>query len=109
MPRVSILLTCYNHLTYLPECLEGVLSQTFADYEILALDDGSTDGTREWLLEKEAAGLLRCIFNEKNIGTYGTLNVGLAEAAGDLIAVLNDDDLWAPEKLARQVALFNEN
>lgn len=159
MPKVSILLTCYNHLAYLPACLEGVLAQTFQDFEIIALDDGSTDRTREWLLQRvegwrcggeegpETRGAgsqsddlgqrdegtegggesphraspiahrershfghrappIKLIFNETNLGTYGTLNRGLKEATGEFIAVLNDDDLWAPEKLARQLALF---
>jgi glycosyltransferase involved in cell wall biosynthesis len=109
MPRVTILLTCYNHFEYLPECLDGVLAQTFTDYEILALDDGSTDGTREWLKEREAEGKLRCIFNEQNLGTYATLNVGLGKAKGEFIAVLNDDDLWAGAKLERQIAMFDSN
>jgi glycosyltransferase involved in cell wall biosynthesis len=104
MPRVSILLTCYNHLAYLPAAVEGVRAQTFDDFEVIALDDGSTDGTRDWLLEQPD---LRVILNERNLGTYGTLNAGLREARGELIAVLNDDDLWAPEKLARQIELLD--
>lgn len=104
MPRVSILLTCYNHLAYLPACLEGVRSQTFQDFEIIAIDDGSTDGTREWLSQQPD---LITIFNEQNLGTYGTLNVALARAQGEFIAVLNDDDLWAPRKLQAQLDLFD--
>ena len=48
MPRVSILLTCYNHLEYLKIAMDCIKGQTYTDYEIIALDDGSTDGTREW-------------------------------------------------------------
>ena len=106
MPRVSILLTCYNHIKYLPPCLEGVRNQTFTDFEILAIDDGSTDGTREWLSQQPD---IRCIFNETNLGTYETLNVGLAEAKGELIAVLNDDDLWEPTKLQRQIEVLDSH
>jgi glycosyltransferase involved in cell wall biosynthesis len=106
---LTILLTCYNHLRYLPVALDGVLGQTYKDFEVLALDDGSKDGSREWLKEREAEGKLRCIFNEKNLGTYATLNVGLHEAKGKYIAVLNDDDLWASEKLARQVEMLEQN
>ena len=49
MPKVSILLTCYNHFQFLPQAVESIRSQTFRDYEILALDDGSADGSREIL------------------------------------------------------------
>ena len=105
MPRVSILLTCYNHLRYLPAALDGVARQTFQDFEVIALDDGSTDGTRDWL--RNRAGVHRVVFNEQNLGTYATLNVGLREARGEFVAVLNDDDQWAPEKLERQVALMD--
>lgn len=104
--RVSILLTCYNHLPYLPAAMAGIQAQTFADFEILALDDGSSDGTREWLQALEEPRL-RCVFNERNLGTYATLNVGLREARGEFVAILNDDDLWAPAKLERQVAALD--
>lgn len=105
MPRVSILLTCYNHLKYLPAAYKSILDQTFQDFEIIALDDGSTDGTRDWLTEN--ADRAKLIFNEKNLGTYGTLNVGLENATGEFIAVFNDDDLWADTKLERQVELLD--
>jgi glycosyltransferase involved in cell wall biosynthesis len=104
MPTVSILLTCFNHIRYLPDAVAGIKSQTFTDYEIIAIDDGSTDGSREWLTANLSEAQL--IFNEKNLGTYASLNVALAAATGDYIAILNDDDLWAPEKLQKQLDLF---
>ncbi len=132
MPRVSILLTCYNHLAYLPACLESVWAQTFDDFEVIVLDDGSTDGTREWLTSGAPPSVLpgcivpgeteggvgggdsgrprpplRIVFNERNLGTYGTLNVGLGLATGEFVAVLNDDDLWAPTKLEREIAMLD--
>jgi glycosyltransferase involved in cell wall biosynthesis len=109
MPRVSVLLTCYNHLPYLKVALDGVYNQTFQDFEILALDDGSTDGTREFLLEEESKGKLKCVFNAQNLGTYATLNVGLERSSGELIAILNDDDIWANEKLEKQLALMDSD
>ncbi|MBX7134486.1 MAG: glycosyltransferase [Fimbriimonadaceae bacterium] len=145
MPRVSILLTCYNHLAYLPAAWAGIESQTFRDFEIIAIDDGSTDGTREWLCrfpspdsgegqgggaglqpsgspdagrlpavrEGDAGGTpavqVKVIFNETNLGTYGTLNRALDAASGEFIAILNDDDVWLPDKLAAQVALMERH
>lgn len=107
MPRVSVLLTCFNHIRYLPECFAGVQAQSFQDFEVLAIDDGSTDGTREWL-ERNAKGAT-LLFNENNLGTYASLNVGLSKASGEFIAILNDDDLWAPYKLERQVEMLDAN
>lgn len=107
MPRVSILLTCFNHIRYLPECWQGIRAQTFRDFEVIAIDDGSTDGTREWL--KANAKDAKLLFNENNLGTYASLNRGLEEAKGDFIAILNDDDLWAPKKLEAQLALFERH
>lgn len=104
MPRVSILLTCYNHRDYIQEAVDGIRQQTFQDYEIVAIDDGSKDGTREWLAEQPD---IRCIFNADNLGTYETLNVGLRATQGEFVAVLNDDDVWLPNKLERQVALLD--
>jgi glycosyltransferase involved in cell wall biosynthesis len=106
MPRVSILLTCYNHLPYMQAALDGIRSQTFTDYEVIALDDGSTDGTREFLTAQTG---LRVVFNEKNLGTYGTLNKGIELAQGEFIAVLNDDDVWQPTKLAKQLELLDKH
>ena len=106
MPRVSILLTCYNHVKYIPVALESIRSQTFTDYEVIALDDGSTDGTREWLAQQTG---IKVVFNEENLGTYGTLNKGLDLATGEYIAVFNDDDVWMPTKLEKQVAILDAN
>lgn len=107
---MSILLTCFNHVRYLPACVDGVRNQTFQDYEVIVLDDGSMDGSREWITENLApAPGWKVVFNEKNLGTYATLNVGLQDAQGDFIAVLNDDDLWAPTKLERQLELFERS
>lgn len=106
MPKVSIILTCYNHIKFLPTAWQNILDQTFQDYEIIALDDGSTDGTREWLEAQQNATI---IFNKTNLGTYGTLNVGLANATGEYIAVFNDDDVWMPTKLEKQVAMLDAN
>jgi glycosyltransferase involved in cell wall biosynthesis len=106
MPRVSVLLTCFNHIDYLPAAVESVRKQEYGDYEVIALDDGSTDGSREWLADQKG---IRCVFNERNLGTYATLNVGLEKAQGELVAVLNDDDLWEPAKLSKQIELLDSD
>lgn len=105
---VSIIFTCYNHLAFIQAAWDSILGQTYEDWEVIALDDGSTDGTREWLNQLNHPKV-KVIFNEQNLGTYGTLNRGLAEARGEFIAVFNDDDLWAAEKLGSQIVLLKEN
>lgn len=104
MPRVSVLLTCYNHINFLPAALKSIEAQTHDEIEIIAIDDGSSDGTREWLADNKDR--YRLILNESNLGTYGSLNVALAAATGEFICVLNDDDLWAPTKVQRQLELM---
>lgn len=84
--------------------MESVRAQSYQDFEIIALDDGSTDGSREWLSSQPD---LRVVFNDQNLGTYGTLNRGLEMASGEFIAVLNDDDVWQPTKLERQIQLLD--
>lgn len=107
MPRVSVLFTCFNHIKFLPSAYQSILDQTFSDWEIIAIDDGSKDGTREWLSERPEK--ITRIFNENNLGTYASLNVALKAAKGEFIAVFNDDDLWAPTKLEKQVAMLDGN
>lgn len=104
--RITVLLTCYNHLAHLPEAVESIRAQTRQADEIIALDDGSTDGTREWLGHQND---LTLAFNEKNLGTYATLNRGLGQASGTHIAILNDDDVWAPSKLEQQAEAIQAN
>jgi glycosyltransferase involved in cell wall biosynthesis len=106
MPRVSILLTCYNHLPYIEAAMQSIRSQTYRDFEVIALDDGSTDGTREYLAQQAD---IRVELNSQNLGTYGTLNRGLEMATGEFVAVLNDDDVWQPTKLEKQVALLDKH
>ena len=117
MPQVSVLLTCYNHLRYLPMCLDGLGEQSFRDFEVIALDDGSSDGSREYLTDwaANASGSpkwrdipIQLIFHERNLGTYASLNVGATESRGEFVAILNDDDMWMPTKLQRQVEMFQQ-
>ena len=106
MPRVSIIIPTYNRIDLLLETLASVLRQTFADFEIVVVDDGSTDGTVDRMADLDPRLSLLLL---PRIGHLDTVrNYGLAAAQGNLIAFLDSDDLWRPDKLARQVALFDE-
>lgn len=105
--RVSVLLTCYNHLRFLPTAFESIVGQSFGDFELIALDDGSTDGSRAWLAEQQDSRLTT-VFHDSNLGTYGSLNAGLERASGEYVAILNDDDVWMPDKLEAQVRMLDD-
>ncbi|MBS1704423.1 MAG: glycosyltransferase family 2 protein [Armatimonadetes bacterium] len=110
---MSVLLTCYNHLEYLPECFEACIGQTYRDFEIVCLDDGSKDGTRDWLHQRVERGTdgipVYLEFNEKNLGTYGSLNRGIEISKGEFLCILNDDDIWGPNKLASQIEIMESD
>jgi glycosyltransferase involved in cell wall biosynthesis len=87
---------------YLAEAVESVLSQTFTDFELLVVDDGSADGTRE-ILARYTDHRIRLLVNERNIGLSASLNRGLREARGELVARQDADDVSEPGRLAAQV------
>ena len=108
MPRVSVIIPTYNHRDYVLLALESVFAQTFTDYEIIVVNDGSPDGTAELLRPLAENGRVRYI-EQPNAGQAAARNRGLAEASGEFIAFLDDDDLWPPDKLAWQVEALDAN
>jgi len=106
MPNVSVVIPVYNGTNYLREAIAGVLAQTYTDYEVLVVDDGSTDGT--WELIQSYGERVRG-FRKPNGGVASALNLGLKEMHGRWFAWLSHDDLWLPEKLEKQVAFLEAN
>lgn len=103
VPLVSVLLPVYNGERYLVSAVESVLRQTFGDFELLILDDGSTDGTAR-ICERLAARDARVhVRRRENRGLVPTLNELIAMARGDLLARMDADDLCLPERFARQI------
>ena len=90
----------------LAEAVSSVLGQTFVDYELIVVDDGSTDGSAAWLAS--FAGKLR-IIRTAHRGVSAARNAGVSHSGGDCIAFLDSDDLWRPAKLARQFAYMKEH
>lgn len=100
---ISCIVPVFNGERYLAEALESILAQTYRPIEIIVVDDGSTDGTRE--LCARYGDRIRYL-RQNNAGAPTARNLGLSASQGEFIAFLDSDDLWHPEKLARQMELF---
>lgn len=106
MPVVSVIIPTYNSAKHLSQALNSVWSQTYQDYEIIVVDDGSTDGTQDIL--SDYGDRIRCLF-QPNAGSSVARNAGAAVAAGRYIAFLDADDRLAPNKLALQVPVLESH
>jgi glycosyltransferase involved in cell wall biosynthesis len=105
MPRVSVIIPAFNAEAFLARALHSVEAQTYGDYEVVLIDDGSTDGTAEIARSFKSVRY----FHQSNQHQAVARNRGLKEAEGELIAFLDADDEWLPEKLERQLALMEGN
>lgn len=105
MATVSVIVPSYNHGRFLTACLDSVLAQTFTDWDLQLIDDGSTDDSVATARSYAARDpRIRVAVNDANLGTYATQQKCLKMSSGPLVAVMNSDDFWHPEKLAKQVA-----
>jgi len=110
MPTVSIIMPAYNSELFIGEAIRSVLQQTYKDYELLIVDDGSTDSTRsivEGYCDKHPERIK--YFFTGNEGASAARNHAITKAAGRFIAFLDSDDIWIPNKLEIQIECFNEN
>lgn len=105
---VSIIMPSYNTASYIKKTIQSVLDQTYEKWELIIVDDCSTDNTDEILSEIHDSRI-RCFTNEKNSGAAVSRNKALREAKGQWIAYLDSDDLWMPEKLEKQIRFMVEN
>ncbi len=99
-PTVSVVITTYNQVRYIAATIASVLAQTYGDLEIILVDDGSTDGTEAALAPYR--GRLHYV-RQRNRGVAAARNTGIRHARGRMLALLDGDDLWQPDKLQRQV------
>ena len=99
-PTVSVIIPSYNCELYIAETLESILDQTFKDIEIIVVDDGSTDKTRQIVTSYGAPVRL---VTQTNAGVCAARNRGIREAAGQYVCLMDHDDYWLPDKLALQL------
>jgi glycosyltransferase involved in cell wall biosynthesis len=96
---ISVVIPSYNHALYIAQAMDSVLAQTFRNWELIVIDDGSTDGTRD-LLDKAYAGHSRIrLVYQNNQGAHHAINQGMSLAKGRYISILNSDDVYHPERL----------
>ena len=103
---VSVIIPTYNRWPMLGEAVESVLAQTMSDYELIVVDDGSTDETPRRLREY---GARLTVLTQSRSGVSAARNLGARRASGKYLAFLDSDDLWHPRKLQRQLRLMERN
>lgn len=104
-PLISVIIPNHNYARYLPTTIESVLNQSVGNLDLIIVDNGSTDNSREVITGY--AGELTAIY-QKDLGQASSRNTGLAHAKGELIAFLDADDYWEPKKLEMQLEKLNE-
>jgi glycosyltransferase involved in cell wall biosynthesis len=98
-PKITVVIPTYNGAAYLREAIQSVLHQTRPAHELIVVDDGSSDNSAEIAVELVSP---EHVIKQANQGAAVAINTGIAHSSGDLIALLDHDDLWAPDKLERQ-------
>src|SRR5579862_805909 len=105
MPRVSVIVPVFNAARTVEHAIESVQAQSFTDFEIIAIDDGSTDGSNE-ILRRRYGDAVKMLA-QKNQGPSAARNFGIANSTGEYLAFLDADDCWKPEFLTTMVAALD--
>ncbi|MBU4534511.1 MAG: glycosyltransferase [Euryarchaeota archaeon] len=107
-PPVSVILPTYNRANTLNKSILSVLNQTYEDFELIIVDDGSSDNTKE-VIEHFEDNRIRYVKHEKNKGAASAMNTGIRKSKGFLISIQNSDDIWLPEKLESEISGFDSS
>lgn len=107
MPRISVVIPVYNGEKPIRETIDSILNQTFSDFELIMINDGSQDSTLDILTNVQDPRLK--VFSYPNVGLSASRNRGISHACGEFIAFLDADDLWTPDKLEAQLLALEEN
>ncbi len=108
IPKVTVLMPVYNGEEYLREAIESILGQSFTDFELLIINDGSTDRSVE-IIQSYRDPRIRLVHNERNMGLVPTLNKGVKLANGEYIARMDADDISLPERFAKEVLFLDSH
>ena len=106
---VSIIMPSYNTADYISESIKSIQKQVYSNWELIIVDDCSTDNTDDIVRPFLVDSRIRYLKNERNSGAAVSRNRALREAKGRWIAFLDSDDLWAPEKLEKQIEFMEKN
>lgn len=108
-PRVTVIIPVFNRAERVSKAIHSIASQTFEDWELIVVDDGSSIPVSEELFSDMPDGKFRLVRHEKNLGASAARNTGILAARGAYVSFLDSDDEWHPEKLARQIALVESD
>jgi len=105
-PGVSVVITCYNGHKWIADAVDSALAQSYRPLEIVVVDDGSSDGSRDLLRRYEAHAEIKLLLHPRNRGIPATKNTAVAQCGGRYVAMLEQDDVWHADKIARQVEVM---
>ena len=107
-PIVSIIVSCYNHESYITQCIESIVRQTYTNIELIVIDDGSTDNSAD-ILEKLSQKYHFLFERQNNMGLTRTLNKAISKAIGKYIAPIGSDDILMLDKTEKQVKFLEKH
>jgi len=106
---VSVIIPCYNGEKFIQKAIESVINQTYQNWELIIVDDGSTDNSKTVIDRYLFDRRIRYILHEQNKGIPATRNTGIRASTGEYVAFLDQDDIWLPDKIERQIAIFKKS
>lgn len=110
MPKVSIIMLSYNYGRYLANAIESILNQSYPDYELIIIDDGSTDGSDAIIRDYASKdGRIKFLINPKNMGIASSFNSGLDKCTGEYIGYISSDDIWETNRLEAGVSVLDSS
>lgn len=110
MPLLSVFMPSYNHGKFIASAIESILNQTVSDFELIIIDDGSKDNSKEIIESyRKKDNRIKAIYHERNLGIARTVNEGIVKAKGKFWAIIASDDIWAKDKVKKQIEVLGKN